>query len=112
MPCADLGQGRYVEGLDAIKELWYGAMGGLPATIQTVLTSPTTARAPPARYIQEHILRANGESGILVAHYDDAYARVDGGLQPHYQGAQEYCRHRFNAQQRRYTHTGVEGVDA
>ncbi len=33
----DLGGGRLVEGLDAIKQLWYGAMKGFEATIQTVL---------------------------------------------------------------------------
>ena len=33
----DLGSGRLVEGLEAIQKLWYGAMQGFEATIQTVL---------------------------------------------------------------------------
>ena len=33
----DLGGGRLDEGLEVIKELWYGARQGFEATVQTVL---------------------------------------------------------------------------
>ena len=119
----DLGHGRYVEGLDAIKELWYGAMGGFSATIQTVLNGSVDVAddrqtATGRWYIQEHILRANGETGILVAHYDDAYTRVDGRwkfarrfLQPHYQGPQDLSAP-FQCTAEALRARGVEGVDA
>ena len=44
-------------------------------------------------YIDERFRRADGTNSILLAHYEDAYVRVDGEwrfarrfLQPHYQG--------------------------
>jgi len=53
----DLGGGRLVEGLDAIKDLWYGAMKGFQATIQTVLNGgvevdPSGMKASGRWYIQ------------------------------------------------------------
>ncbi|MBG01483.1 MAG: hypothetical protein CL470_04355 [Acidimicrobiaceae bacterium] len=94
----DLGGGRLVDGLDSIKELWYGAMKGFEATVQTVLNGgvdvdPSGNTASGRWYIQEHVVRANGDRGVLLAHYDDEYVRTDDGwkfsrrfLQPHYSG--------------------------
>lgn len=118
----DLGGGRYVEGIDAIKELWYGAMGTFSATVQTVLNGTVDVdddgqSATGRWYIQEHILRANGETGILLAHYDDAYTRVDGRwkfarrfLQPHYQGAPDLTA-AFKCTAEALKERGVDGVD-
>lgn len=118
----DLGHGRYVEGLDAIKKLWYGAMGGFQATIQTVLNgtidvAPDGQSATGRWYIQEHLIRADGTTGILLAHYDDAYTRVDGKwlfarrfLQPHYQGSQDLSAP-FLCTAEKLKERGVEGTD-
>ena len=67
----DLGGGRLVEGLDAIKDLWYSAMKGFEATIQTVLNGGIVVdqsgmKASGRWYIQEQVVRANGERGILL----------------------------------------------
>lgn len=95
----DLGGGRLVEGIDAIAKLWYGAMSNLGATIQTVLNGSTELSddgesATGRWYIQESVLRGEGQPSILLAHYDDAYVKVDGEwrfsrrfLQPHYSGS-------------------------
>ena len=101
----DLGRGRFVEGREAITELWYSAMKGMAAVVQTVqngeawfdpdegvVSSPN--KAVGRWYISERFRRADGAKGILLAHYDDHYVRRDGiwqlagrVLQPHYMGA-------------------------
>lgn len=118
----DLGQGRLVEGADAIAELWYGAMAGFEATIQTVLNGQTEltddgASATGRWYIQESYIRANGTTGILLAHYDDAYTQVDGQwrfarrfLQPHYAGSADLAAP-FLCSADKLRERGVEGVD-
>lgn len=118
----DLGRGRLVEGIDAIKELWYGAMGGFEATVQTVLNGSTDlgddgVTATGRFYIQEHVIRANGETSILLAHYDDAYRVVDGQwrfsrrfLQPHYAGPPDLSAP-FQCSADALNERGVEGVD-
>ena len=97
----ELGKGRRVEGRDAILELWHNAMGGFNAVVQTVLNGTyeldEDAGTGAGRwYIQEHMQRANGDTGKLLAHYDDLYVRVDGAwlfasreLVVHYGGAQD-----------------------
>jgi len=94
----DLGGGRLVEGKESILKLWYAAMGGISSVVQTVHNGDAWAGASPneatGRWaISERMRRANGDSGILLAHYDDAYAKVNGQwlftrrfLQVHYGG--------------------------
>ena len=94
----DLGKDRRMEGRDAIVAFWHQAMGSFNAVIQTVLNGTyqldDSAGTGTGRwYIQEAFQRANGESGMLLAHYDDEYVLVDGqwlfasrDLVPHYGG--------------------------
>lgn len=118
----DLGHGRLVEGIDAIRELWYGAMKGFQATVQTVLNGAVDVAADGESatgrwYIQEHVIRADGTTSILLAHYDDGYGRVDGEwrftrrfLQPHYAGPQDLSGP-FLCTAEALAERGVEGVD-
>lgn len=94
----DLGRGRLVEGREAIVELWYGAMTTMAAVVQMVHNGEVHAGehadvATGRWYIDERFRRADGTNDILLAHYDDAYVRLDGQwrfsrrfLQPHYMG--------------------------
>ena len=99
---------RDVNGREAIVALWHKAMGGFDAVIQNVLNS-TASVAPDGQtasgrsYICEHFRRANGVVGILLAHYEDTYVKVDGDwkfasrqLFPHYQGAPDLSGTFFN----------------
>ncbi|HJM99629.1 MAG TPA: nuclear transport factor 2 family protein [Acidimicrobiales bacterium] len=118
----DLGGGRLVEGLDAIKQLWYGAMKGFEATIQTVLNggveiNPSGNAASGRWYIQEQVVRANGDRGILLAHYDDEYVLTTEGwkfsrrfLQPHYSGPYDLSGE-FQCSAEKLRERNVEGVD-
>ncbi len=118
----DLGHGRLVQGIDAISELWHNAMAGFEATVQTVLSGETHLAddgetATGRWYIQEHVRRADGTTGILLAHYDDAYRKVDGSwrfarrfLQPHYAGPQDLSAP-FLCSAEKLRERGVEGVD-
>ena len=101
----DLGRGRLVEGREAITSLWYSAMKGMAAVVQTVQNGEAWVAADdsdperPTRavgrwYISERFRRADGTPGILLAHYDDQYVKRGGVwllagrvLQPHYMGA-------------------------
>ena len=101
----NLGRGRQVEGREAIAALWYSAMKGMAAVVQTVQNGEAWVAAgdpDPAHptqavgrwYISERFRRADGTRGILLAHYDDQYVKRDGAwllagrvLQPHYMGA-------------------------
>lgn len=94
----DLGRGRLVEGKDAISKLWFGAMTGFVAVVQTVHSGDAWCGASPdeavGRWaISERFRRTDGQSGILLAHYDDTYRKVEGRwlfarrfLQVHYGG--------------------------
>jgi hypothetical protein len=94
----DLGQGRLVEGKEAIVSLWYAAMAGMHAVVQIAHSGSLSPGSGPDHlvgrwYIDERLRRADGTDGILLAHYDDEYVRVDGSwlfarrfLQPHYAG--------------------------
>ena len=95
----DLGGGRLVESKDAITSLWLKALGNFAATVQCVTNNdvqpgPKNGTATGRCYITEWFQKADGERGILLAHYDDAYVRVGSDwkfsrrfLQRHYQGA-------------------------
>lgn len=96
----DLGGGRLVEGKDAIVKLWFAAMGGMSAVVQHTHNGDATyegsgREAAVGRWaISERFLTADGHRGLLLAHYDDAYRKVDGTwfftrrfLQVHYRGA-------------------------
>ena len=118
----DLGGGRLVEGLDAIKNLWYGAMKGFEATVQTVLNGGVDVdssgdTATGRWYIQEQVVRSNGDRGILLAHYDDQYIKTTEGwkfsrrfLQPHYSGPHDLSSE-FQCSADRLRERNVEGVD-
>jgi ketosteroid isomerase-like protein len=94
----DLGRGRLVEGKDAIMKLWLGAMTGFAAVVQTVHSGDAWCAASSEEAvgrwaISERFRRADGQSGLLLAHYDDMYRKVEGRwlfarrfLQVHYGG--------------------------
>jgi hypothetical protein len=76
-----LGPGREVQGRDAIVELWLKAVAGFAAICQYVMNGEAVGGDEPGTatgryYIREWFQRANGEVGILIAHYDDAYVRI------------------------------------
>ena len=76
-----LGPGRDVRGKTAIVDLWKSAVVRFDAIIQLVHNGSVTFdgdRAAGRWYIDERFIRAGGERGILLAHYDDEYVRVDG----------------------------------
>jgi hypothetical protein len=96
----DLGGGRLVSGKEAIVALWYSAMKGMASVVQLVhngevYANPTDPdRADGRWYIDERYRRADGVTGMLLAHYEDSFVRVDGEwlfarrfLQVHYNGA-------------------------
>jgi ketosteroid isomerase-like protein len=119
----DLGRGRLVEGKAAILELWYSAMTGMAAVVQTVqngdVTTGGTADTATGRwYISERFRRTDGVAGILLAHYDDVYVRIDGTwlfsrrfLQPHYMGPPDLSADFFNTADA-LTERGHETADA
>jgi ketosteroid isomerase-like protein len=79
----DLGRGRRMEGRDAIREFWNGAMDGFKAVVQNVVNGTAdldeSAGTGTGRwYILEHFKRVDDVPGILLAHYDDVYTLVDG----------------------------------
>lgn len=95
----DLGGGRLVEGKDAIVKLWYAAMGGMAAVVQTVhngdawYEADSTDRAVGRWAISERFLTANGVRALLLAEYLDGFVKTNGQwyfsrrlLRPHYQG--------------------------
>ncbi len=80
----ELGKGRRVEGRDAILALWNSAMDGFSAVVQNVVNSTATLDDATGTgsgrcYIIEHWQRADDSRGILLAYYDDIYARTDDG---------------------------------
>ena len=96
----DLGGGRLVEGKENILKLWFAAMGGMAAVVQHAHNGDAsyddaTRQTATGRWaISERFLTANGDRGLLLAHYDDAYRKVGGEwlftrrfLQVHYRGA-------------------------
>jgi len=95
----DLGGGRLVEGKENILKLWFAAMGGMAAVVQHAHNGDAaydggSRDAATGRWaISERFLTANGDRGLLLAHYDDAYRKTNGQwlftrrfLQVHYRG--------------------------
>ncbi|MEN9805163.1 MAG: hypothetical protein RIS41_2010 [Actinomycetota bacterium] len=95
----DLGGGRLVEGKEAIVKLWYAAMGGMAAVVQTVHNGDAwyeegrEDRAVGRWAISERFLTANGVRALLLAEYLDGFVKSNGEwlfsrrlLRPHYQG--------------------------
>ena len=77
----DLGGGRRVEGLKAIVEAWREAMTRYSVVVQTALNGSVEldvdAGSGSGRwYVQEAMRRTSGQTAIMLAHYDDAYARI------------------------------------
>lgn len=91
-----LGPDRDVTGRPAIVELWHKAMQTFAAVVQNVVNGEVHVDGDSASgrwYIIEHFRRGNGETGILLAFYEDTYVRRDGQwyfasrrLHPQYQG--------------------------
>lgn len=107
----DLGKGRRVEGRNSIVALWNSAMDGFAAVVQNVVNGAATldlaAGTGTGRwYIIEHWQRADNTRGILLAHYDDSYVRVDGSwhfasreLVVHYGGPADLSGQFLNAKE-------------
>jgi hypothetical protein len=58
-------------------------MGGFSAVVQNVVNGTAELDEPAGTgsgrwYIIEHWLRTDGSRGILLAYYDDTYARIEG----------------------------------
>jgi hypothetical protein len=95
----DLGRGRTVHGKTDIVDLWTKAMGGFAAVVQMVHNGDAWLGADADHatgrwYIYERFQRADGDTGMLLAHYEDQYVRRDGEwlfasrfLEVHYRGA-------------------------
>ena len=95
---------------------------GFEATVQTVLNGGVDVdssgdTATGRWYIQEQVVRSNGDRGILLAHYDDQYIKTTEGwkfsrrfLQPHYSGPHDLSSE-FQCSADRLRERNVEGVD-
>ena len=98
---------RDVVGREAIVTLWTKAMGGFNAVVQNVYNGAVVVNGEQASgrfYIGEHFQRANGAVGILLAYYDDTFARINGRwlfssrkLVPQYQGPPDLSAPFLNA---------------
>ncbi|MEM9517221.1 MAG: nuclear transport factor 2 family protein [Actinomycetota bacterium] len=74
--------GTEVTGQAAIVDMWNAAMDGFAAVVQNVMNGTyeldDEAGTGTGRwYVIEHWARADGGRGMLLAHYDDRYIRVD-----------------------------------
>lgn len=88
--------GRHVEGRDAIVDLWRTAIAAYDAVVQSVHGGRVTIAGDGGSgswQVGEHARRATGEPVVLLATYDDTYARSAGEwrftsrvLTVHYQG--------------------------
>lgn len=95
----ELGRGHAVVGKAAIVELWTSAMSGFSSVVQMVhngeaSTTGDADRAVGRWYVDERFQLADGQTGMLLAHYQDEYRRSATGwlftsrlLQVHYRGA-------------------------
>ena len=73
-----------VQGHEAIRTLCANALDTLEHVIQNVLNGAAeldeqAGTGTGRHYIQEHFERHEGGPGLILAYYDDVYARVDGG---------------------------------
>lgn len=113
----DLGGGRSVDGKEAIVKLWYAAMGGMSAVVQTVHNGDawyedgSTDRAAGRWAISERFLTANGMRALLLAEYLDGFVKRGDEwlfsrrlLRPHYQGPADLSGDFRNSRE------GLEGV--
>lgn len=92
----NLGQGRRVEGRDAIVDLWRTAMQRFPTVFQVAHNNGIHVDGDSATgrfYITESMQLADGGTAALLAYYDDTYTRTPDGwrfasreLTPVYQG--------------------------
>ncbi|MEO1057713.1 MAG: nuclear transport factor 2 family protein [Actinomycetota bacterium] len=74
--------GTEVTGRAAIVDMWNAAMNGFAAVVQNVTngTYELDDRAGTGTgrwFVIEHWARTDGGRGMLLAHYDDRYVRVD-----------------------------------
>ena len=77
----DLGMGRVMDGRQAIVDYWVGAVEAFDVVVQLAHNGQATVdgdRGTGRWYISEHMQRRDGSTGLLLAFYDDDYARVDG----------------------------------
>ena len=77
----ELGRGRRVEGREAIVQFWNTAMDGFTAVVQNALNGAVDLDGDTGTgrwYVLEHFQRADGNPGMLLAHYDDTYTCIDG----------------------------------
>jgi tRNA pseudouridine-54 N-methylase len=77
----DLGQGRVTVGKQAIVDYWVEAMQRFDLVVQMAhngqaIVDQDRGTGSGRWYISEHMHRADGTSGILLAYYDDSYIRV------------------------------------
>ena len=77
----DLGKGHTTTGRDEIVDFWQSSVDQLDIVVQLVHNGTVDVDGDTARgrwYVSEHLRRANGALGMLLAWYDDTYKRVDG----------------------------------
>lgn len=77
----DLGKGRFSRGKRDIVDLWQTSVDQLVVVVQLVHNGSVVVddtQGTGRWYISEHVQRANGVRGLLLAWYDDTYVRVDG----------------------------------
>ena len=77
----DLGQGRVMDGADAIVEYWMQAVDGFDTIVQLAHNGLVTVDGDRARgrwYISEHYQLRDGTRGLMLAYYDDTYSVVEG----------------------------------
>jgi ketosteroid isomerase-like protein len=76
----NLGKGRLVHGKQAIVELWTGSIGKNAVVVQVTHNGAVTIDGDTASgrwYISENMERINGDKAIMLAYYDDTYARIN-----------------------------------
>jgi hypothetical protein len=76
-----LAPGFEVTGREAIVKLWTKAMAGFAMVVQQVQNGTCALageRGTGRWHVTEHYRRADGQVGMLLAHYDDEYV-VEGG---------------------------------
>ena len=77
----DLGKGHTTTGRDEIIAFWQSSVDQLDIVVQLVHNGTVDVDGETASgrwYVSEHLRRATGALGMLLAWYDDTYTRVDG----------------------------------
>jgi ketosteroid isomerase-like protein len=80
----ELSPGAKVSGKAAIVDLWSRAMGGFSSVVHLVHNGDASTTDDPDRavgrwYIDERFRTTDGQTGVIVAHYDDEYHRSGSG---------------------------------